>query len=745
MKPAEMKSRLRIYTIIIIALLAVLSLRLAIVQLFKNEAYQTRAKDNNIRLVTINAPRGEIYSRNEELLATNKLVYTVNLNYLEMSKGDFNSIASNLSQLLIAKYPEMTSDFIAARVQEQKFKLFEPIVLIRDIPWDLVVKLEENRQDLPGISINVEPLRSYPQGGLAGHLLGYIHSISQEEIDRLAGTTKYSINSLIGKAGVEKQYESYLRGVDGAQQVEVDAKGRPVPNREKVTLPPQAGNNVYLTIDTRLQRVMEQSMEATLRQLQANNPKARVGSAVLMNVKTGEILALYSSPALNPDDWKGNLSPDKASYYLPQGQYNPLDPGALTNRAIQVGYPPGSTFKPITGMAVLEKGAVNPLSDYVNCTGAYWIPPYIKCTGVHGNVNLYSGMAHSCNTYFQEMGRRAGKLEIIRVAQEFGLGSSTGVDIPGETKGLVPTPQWKFDVNDQPTQKQYARKLEELNAKYDALLAQAGSEQEKQELLKKKERERQQIEAQYKIDYNWNTNWQDYDTFNMSIGQGYNNFSVMQLANYVTALANGGTLWKPYVVNKVLNPQGKVLLENKPVLVRSVAVAARSIAEARRAMLEVTRPGGTAGFLFTNFPANVQVAAKTGSAETGRRGDDPLKETHGVFIAFAPFDNPEIAFAGVVEYGISGATSSGPVCKAVFEQYFGLVDHLAATAKNPPQTSPSAGNGTQAPSGGTTTTSPSPATGTPANPPPVQGSPRDGGNNTVPGANKPGPGGQNPL
>ncbi len=682
MRPADFKSRLRVYTIIVIALLGILSLRLAIVQLFANQAYQTKAKDNSIRLVPVKAPRGEIYTRDNVVIANSKLVYTVSLTYLELNKDNIEIVAQNLPRLMNGLYPEVTPDYIRNKVKENP-RLFEPIVLLRDIPWELVVTLEENRQELPGVSISIEPLRTYPEGTLAGHVLGYIHSISQAELDKQGeGGYKYSMNSLIGKTGIEKQYEQYLRGIDGAQQVEVDAGGRPVPNRDVTTQDPHAGSNLYLTIDSRLQKVMEQSMEATLKQLQSQYAKAKVGSAVLMNVKTGEILAMYSSPALNPDDFKGNITNERAAYYFPQTEnYDPMQPGAATNRAIQSTYPPGSTFKPITGLAAMEKGTVDPLKDYVNCAGAYWIAPYIKCTGVHNNVNMYSAMAHSCNTYFQEMGRRAGKEEIVRIATEFGLGSKTGIDLPDERKGVLPSPEWKFAQNDEPMQKQHQAKLNQLNAKYDGLIAQASSEQERKDLIKKKEKEKNEIEAQYKIDYNWVTNWQPFDTFNMSIGQGYNDFSVMQLANYVSAIANGGSLWKPYLLNKALTSENKVVLQNEPQLIRKVDVSSNSLAEIRRAMLEVTRGNGTAAYLFTNFPDNIKVGAKTGSAQTGRTGDDTLKEVHGVFIAFAPFDNPEIAFAGVVEYGYSGATSAGPVCKAVFEQYFGIVDHLAAPAQ----------------------------------------------------------------
>ncbi|MEN6461985.1 MAG: penicillin-binding protein 2 [Syntrophomonas sp.] len=672
MRPGTLTKNLKIYSCIVIGLLIILCIRLAFVQLLQNDVYQTQAKENRIRLVTMKAPRGEIYTRDGQVLAANELVYTISLSYLGVQNQDI--VLEKLVGIVDDYYPEVTLKYIKDKIELQKFRLFEPVTIMRDIPWELVVKLEENRQYLPGVDVTVEPLRYYPQATLAGHVLGYIHSISPEEINP-AGDAKYSINSLIGKSGIEKQYEKELRGRDGARRVEVDSRGRPV--GELVTLNSKPGNNLYLTIDMDLQKVMEKSMDETLKTLQKSYPKAKVGSAVLLNVKTGQVLAMASSPALNPDDWKGNISKSLASYYLPQGSYNPLNPGALTNRAIQVSYPPGSTFKPITGMAALEKGVMNPLDDYVDCRGRYWIAPYIKCTGVHGNVNYYSAMAHSCNTYFQEMGRRAGKDEIDKIAAEFGLGQKTGIDLPNENSGLLPTPAWKKEINALLINRKYDSLRQQLNQKYERLLADAGTEEEKEKILKQKKDEKATLEANYDIDYQYETNWQSWDTFNMSIGQGGNDYSVIQLADYVAAIANGGELMRPYMVEKIQSSSKKVVKEFKPEIVRNISVSPNTLAETRRAMLAVTQKGGTAGFLFTNFPSNIQVGAKTGSAQTGRTGDSPLKDVHGVFIAFAPFDNPEIAFAGVVEYGYSGSTSAGYVAKAVFEQYFGLVDHLA--------------------------------------------------------------------
>ncbi len=672
MKAEQLKYRLNLIKYITIGLLTILLVKLAVVQLFNNDSYQTQAKENSIRLVAIKAPRGEIYTSDGKVMAANELVYNLSLNSLGIENRE--QITQRLVEMLKDDYPEITAEAIEEKMDIQKYRLFELVTIVRDIPWDLVVKLEENRHELPGVTITVEPLRYYPQGALAGHILGYIHSISAEEIAAQPAGQEYDINSLIGKSGIEKQYESYLRGVDGARRVEVDAKGHPV--QELVTLEPQSGDNIYMTINSELQQVLQKSMERVLLQLQTEYPKAKVGSAVVINVKTGEILAMHSAPDMYPGDWKGNISNDRAAYYYPQGSYDPMNPGAAMNRAIQVTYPPGSTFKPITGMAALEKGAMNTLNEYVTCTGNYWIAPYIRCWQVHGNVNYYSAMAGSCNSYFQEMGRRAGKDEIIKVANEFGLGSKTGIDIPHEVSGLLPTPEWKKEINALLIDKKYDNLRAELEKKYDNLEASAADEKQLEKLAQQKKNEQARLEAQYKIDYNFDTNWQAFDTFNMSIGQGNNDFTVIQMANYAAAIANGGNLMKPHLVSKITDSKGNLIKEFKPQVIRITDVSSLTIAETKRAMLAVTQPKGTAHYLFSHFPSEIGVAAKTGTAQTGRVGDNTIKEFHGTFIAFAPYDDPQIAFAGVIEYGQSGSGSAGYVARDVFEQYFGIKDHL---------------------------------------------------------------------
>ncbi len=670
MKTEEIRPKLKYYAYLVIALLTILLLRLAVVQLLFNEEYQAQAKENRVRLVPIKAPRGEIFDRQGNVLAANELVYTLSLDYSGLS--DRAEVVPRLLALLNPTSPEVTEQFINEKIAVQEYRLFEPVIILRDIPWELVVQLEERRQELPGVMVSVEPLRSYPQGRSSGHVLGYIHSISPEEIKQQEDY-QYSISSLIGKSGIEKQYEKELRGQNGARNVEVDSRGRPV--RELITLKPRQGNSLHLTLDQDLQQVMEKSLENMLVSLQQKHPRAKVASAVLLNAKTGQVLAMCSVPGLYPDDWKGNISSSRVSYYFPQGEeYDAMNPGAFLNRAIQVSYPPGSTFKPITGMAALESGVVE-VDDYVNCTGAYWIAPYITCWSVHGNVNYYTGMAGSCNVYFQEMGRRCGQEKIIQIAREFGLGSKAGIDLPYEISGLLPTPEWKQELNSVLIDRKYAALRQAIENKYQAWLEAEADPKERGKLEVWKNNEMAKTEAQYRIDYNWGTTWQAFDTFNMAIGEGNNEYTVLQLANYAATIANGGRLMRPYLVDRISTADGRTIKQFSPTLLQQAQVSSRTLAETKQAMQAVTEPQGTGYYLFSHFPAEIKVGAKTGTAQNRRAPDASAQNYNGVFLAFAPVDEPEIAFAGVVEYGYHGSESVGLVARDVFEQYFGIKDH----------------------------------------------------------------------
>ncbi|NLL17922.1 MAG: penicillin-binding protein 2 [Clostridia bacterium] len=644
-------------------------------QVVNAEAYQTQSDGNRIRMLTIPASRGEIITSDHEVLATSKPVYTVSVSHLNDEEAE-RQVAYRLAELL--QNPDITGEEIMEKLSKHS-RRFEPLEIVR-IPWGeeavaLITKLEERRAELPGLVIRAEPMRYYPEGTMAGHILGYEGLINERELE-IYRDYNYGINDRIGKTGLERSFELWekeegvpagLRGQKGAQPVEVNARHRIV--RElPVMLQPTPGNTLKLTLDYDLQRAMEESLREVISQIQATkNPKSNAGAAVLIDVKTGGILAMASYPELNPNDFVDGSYGEKSDYY------NDPDLKPAFNRAIQAVYPPGSTFKPITAMAALESGRVNERVT-VNCTGAYWKPPYIKCWQTHGRVDFYRAIAVSCNTYFQYIAEQAGIEQMVRVGEAFGLGTSTGLsDLPGEAAGILPTPEWKKEINTILINRKYDRLREQLEEKYRELLNQAADEEERTTLQRKQEQEQRTLEARYRIDLNFETTWQAFDTYNMSIGQGSNSFTMLQLANYVATLVNGGKRYKPYLVDSIYDEDGNLVKQFEPEVVLEVPLAEDTLAKTVKGMLGTAQPGGTAWSLFRHFPEHIKVGAKTGTAETGLAGDGK-KDYHGVFIAFAGEGDAEIAFAGIVEYGQSGSGSAGYIAKAVFEEYFGLND-----------------------------------------------------------------------
>lgn len=654
---------LKIYAWVIAVIFIILIIRLSWLQLIKAESYRTEAVSNTMRWVSEPALRGEIVDRKGEVMATNRPVFNLSLDYLGLQDQDMDQVINTLVEILSDS--EITYDSIKQSITAQRNRLFEPIIIKRDIPIELVTVIEERKRNLPGVNINAEPQRYYTYGTLAGHLLGYVHSI-KEELEQ-PGFEDYSMGALVGKTGVEKTYEHYLCGEDGFRQMEVTAKNRPI--REVASIPSVPGKTVVLTIDIKLQQAMEKAFDETLLKVQKEHPKAVAGGAVLLDVNTGKVLAMASRPVLNPDDFNGKaLNQDQADYYFRNV------PPALYNRAIQGSYVPGSTFKPIVGMAALESGLMKPL-DTVVCTGSYWYPPYIKCTGVHGRVNYYSAMAHSCNVYFQEMARRAGITQISRVGNDFGLGRITGIDLPFESSGLLPSLEWQdreFGLRAAKINKQINDKITELETEYQEKISRASNEREIKSIQNELSSKKKVLEQERRIQLEHYTSWHDWDTYNTGIGQGYNQYTVIQMANYLATLANGGNHYKPYTVERIISANGEKIEEFRPQLLSQVTMLPETLIETRKAMAAVTSPGGTAYSLFKHFPANIKVAAKTGTAQPGRTGYVKNKDFDGLFIAFAPTDNPQIAFAGVIEHGWSGSGSIGLVAKAVFEEYFGL-------------------------------------------------------------------------
>ena len=650
------------YSVAVFFVIGILLAKLGWMQLVENEYYTSRADAQRTRLMTITAARGDISTSDGVVLVTDHSSYQVTVDYLAVREnGKYKEdIIVLLAELL--EDETITAEKIMEICDANKGYLYKPIVIKKDLDIASVSRIEAHRELLPGVNIESVPDRTYMHGTLASHVLGYIGLVSQEELDSQAqaqdagdeNATNYKMGDYVGKVGVEKYYDEYLRGVNGYREVEVNAAGRPVSDTETVN--PQNGDNLVLTIDYDLQLALETAMDETIARLQsqARSDKAGAGAGVLLDVNTGKVLAMVS----RPDD---NITQQ--------------------NRAIQGRYVPGSTFKPVTAVAALESGVITDTEKIFN-PGRYWEKPYIKTTAPIGYYNLYNGMALSDNVYFQELGNRAGIDNIAKYGKMLGLDGPTGIDLAYENKGArategLPTPEKRQLYQEKEVANQAAlwdKKIAEAEERFAQELANATTEEEKA----KRERRRRSTIAVYQsekiINMNWHSEWHAADTFNVSIGQGRQNYTPLQLAVYASALANGGTVYQPYIVDKVVDNDGNVIMQNEPVIKQQADISAETIKKVREAMCRVTAPGGGAYGLFAQFPSEIRIAAKTGTAQPGRSGYIVGNKQYydGLFICYAPADDPQVAFACVMEYGYSGSGSAGYVAKAVLEEYFAL-------------------------------------------------------------------------
>ena len=650
------------YSVAVFFVIGILLAKLGWMQLVENEYYTSRADAQRTRLMTITAARGDISTSDGVVLITDHSSYQVTVDYLAVREnGKYKEdIIVLLAELL--EDETITAEKIMEICDANKGYLYKPIVIKKDLDIASVSRIEAHRELLPGVNIESVPDRTYMHGTLASHVLGYIGLVSQEELDSQAqaqdagdeNATNYKMGDYVGKVGVEKYYDEYLRGVNGYREVEVNAAGRPVSDTETVN--PQNGDNLVLTIDYDLQLALETAMDETIARLQsqARSDKAGAGAGVLLDVNTGKVLAMVS----RPDD---NITQQ--------------------NRAIQGRYVPGSTFKPVTAVAALESGVITDTEKIFN-PGRYWEKPYIKTTAPIGYYNLYNGMALSDNVYFQELGNRAGIDNIAKYGKMLGLDGPTGIDLAYENKGArategLPTPEKRQLYQEKEVANQAAlwdKKIAEAEERFAQELANAATEEEKAKI----ERRRRSTIAVYQsekiINMNWHSEWHAADTFNVSIGQGRQNYTPLQLAVYASALANGGTVYQPYIVDKVVDNDGNVIMQNEPVIKQQADISAETIKKVREAMCRVTAPGGGAYGLFAQFPSEIRIAAKTGTAQPGRSGYIVGNKQYydGLFICYAPADNPQVAFACVMEYGYSGSGSAGYVAKAVLEEYFAL-------------------------------------------------------------------------
>ena len=413
------------------------------------------------------------------------------------------------------------------------------------------------------------------------------------------------MGQIVGQNGLEKVYDRVLQGIDGGRMVEVDRLG--IPRRSVGYRDPVPGNGLELTIDARLQETAETALAEQLKNLRDNGlaPAADAGVAIALDPRTGEVLALTSKPGFDPNLFVGGI---RAADYRRLVE-DPRRP--FTNRAVAGEYPPGSTFKAIVGLAALTEGRVT-LADRFLCQGYDPVYPKKKCwiverNLVHGLQDIVAGFKNSCNIVFYELGRRVGPDKLAQYARMFGLGDLTGIGLPGEGKGLVPDTAWKQRV--------------------------------------------------------YHERWYFPETMDFAIGQGFLTVTPLQLAQVYMAIANGGTIYRPFLVRAVLDPEGRVKERFHPEVSRRIAFEPKALAIVKQGLSAVTEEGGTAYSAFVDLP--VKVAGKTGTAQNSQG------PSHGWFVGMAPAEDPRIVVAVLIEHGTSGSMAAAPVARKLFDTYFG--------------------------------------------------------------------------
>jgi len=650
------EKRMQVFLALLIVIFLILISKLSYMQLIQTDKFQVLARENQIRLVAIAAPRGEIFDRNEIKLVGNQPVYTVSL--VTLGQGDNSEVVQSLAGILGISRQE-----IQQKIEGQR-QLYEPVKIATKVSAEKVTMIEERRLDLPGVVIDVEPAREYPEGFILAQTLGYVREINGDQL--AANKDKgYKPGDMFGQSGLEAAFEEYLRGQKGARQVEVDSLGRPV--RDLGVREPVSGNNLVLTIDQRLQKAAEDALaDALVRAKKMGHREASGGAAVVLNVRTGEVLAMASQPSFDLDQLTRELSPSDYNKIF----NSPLKP--VLNRVLQV-YPPGSVFKMVVAAAGLETGKIKPTDTISDPGYFFWGRRYNDWKpGGHGRVDLLRAIKVSCDTYFYQAGLKVGIDDIAGFASEFGLGQKTGIELGGEEKGVVPGPSKKFELTKNLLSSAGLRKIMELEQKYGNLMTGAVTEEERLRLEKAKEKELEAI--------NWELVWHDSDTVISSIGQGINSYTPLQLANYIAAIANGGIRYKPFLVQKVITPEGKIVKEFGPEESGRIKVSQNTLAILREGMRQVALPpDGTAAGVFAGFPFSA--AAKTGTAEVAGHDD------HALIVAFAPFENPEIALAVVIDYGGKGSAIAGPAARKILDAYFSeRLPQLKKQLKSKPST-----------------------------------------------------------
>ena len=668
--------RFNIATLVVYLAGIILIIQLFNLQIINGEKYRTQSNTRLSRRSTLEAARGTIVDKTGNILATNKMGFSIELYKTKIDTNTLNNTILDLITVLekynikyvdsfpikiepfeftikgeeLQKWKERNKLKDNATAEECFFKFKEKydienvniseirkIIAIRyeivqkgysstksvtisqDVSREVIAELSERSADFPGINIVTEPIRTYSSGSLASHILGYVGSISEEEYNN--NKDIYESDDTVGKTGIEYVFENYLRGKDGQKQIDMAVDG--TVTGETVTEEAQAGSQIVLTIDANLQKVAETALANNIQKIASGGFSqaydAKAGSVVVMNVKTGEILAMASYPDFEPEQFVGGIKSEVWAAY----RDNEAKP--LRNKAVQDAYAPGSIFKMVSAIAGLESGAIT-LNERINDTGVYYLGNNSwKCWywtdyhRGHGYLNVSDAIKHSCNYFFYETGKRMGIDTLAKYAKYFGLGTKTGIELPSETAGVL------------------------------------ASQESKQSRM--------------------NEQWYQGDTLSAVIGQSLNSFSPLQMVKYIGMIANGGNKINPTIVKAIKNSNGTEV--SKDEIRKSVNeklgisedntenlnIKQENIDAVLEGMKSVTsETGGTAYNIFKDF--NIEVGGKTGSAEAG-------KNVNAWFAGFAPFDDPEIAVVVMVENGGHG-NYTAEVVREVIAEYYGM-------------------------------------------------------------------------
>lgn len=582
----------RLHTLLVacLVLFAVLLGRMVYLQLWRGDYYAKQSDGNRLRQSRILAPRGIIYDSEGKELVNNLPGYAVVLQKQSSYKPETLQRLSNLLQMPVEE--------INAKIKASE-NFYEPIMLKNNLDQQMVTKIEEQRRYMPEVMLSVQPIRNYPYHELAVHALGYVGEVSAYEIEQ--GLFKnITQGSLVGKAGLEKTYDKYLRGEDGAFMEEVDVAGNVVKHYDSVQ--PVPGKNLKLTIDYELQKELEEFTDKHLAFLRSSGiaPGARAAAVVAIDPRNGAVRAMVSRPGYDPNWFVHGISSKNWNSINNDSNY------PMNNKVITGEYPPGSTFKIVTGSAAFELKKVG-LNEPIFDGGFHPMVPTMGNAGgeVLGWLTFIKALAMSDNVYFYELGYRVGIDNIEKYAHIFGFGERTGIDLEGESKGLVAS-------------KKVKRKI-------------------------------------------WDEDWRLGDTFNAAIGQGFNLTTPIQLSVMLSIVANGGTKYQPYLVDSIINSDGSLFEKPKRAEGKHIDVSQQTIDYIRMGMSATTQEGGTASY-FAGLPK--PIAGKTGTAENSHGRD------HGLFVAYGPVDDPELVVVCIVEQGGFGSVAAGPIVYKAFEEFF---------------------------------------------------------------------------